>query len=61
MRKDFTIYIASNPTPSAIRAENPSYTPGQRIIGPAELTIARSLLAALSSLGVIIEPILIKS
>lgn len=52
-----TMYIASNPTLSAIRAENPSYTPGARIIFPGDWIIFRSLVAASSRDGVM-EPIL---
>ena len=55
-----TIYIVSNPTSSAIRAEKPSYTPGARIIGPGDAIQFRSFVAALIRLGGEMEPILLK-
>ena len=49
----------SKPTSSAIRAENPSYTPGARIIGPGDAMLLRSLVAALIRLVGEMEPIVV--
>jgi hypothetical protein len=46
-----TICIISKPTPSAIRAEKPSYTTGPRMMGPGELIMLRSVVAAFCRAG----------
>lgn len=46
------MYMASKPTLKAIRADNPSYTPGQTMRSLVSFIILRSLVAPDIGLGV---------